>query len=94
MTKTIFQSLTWRMVAIALTITLGMFCVGANARDKAKCIATTQAGNKCKISVQTGSQYCHIHSPSVARCGAKTKAGTPCKHKVKNAGEKCSQHKG
>lgn len=96
MSHKLFKSLTWRLLAISLTIILGTGFM-ASAQDKVKCSAITQAGTKCKISAHAGSAYCHIHNKSIVStkptCRALTKAGTPCKHVVKVSGTHCSQHK-
>lgn len=95
MTKNLSNSFTWRIIAIALTITLGLFSMAANAQDtRPLCAGKTKAGIACKSHAQANSTYCGAHNPNVVRCGFVKKDGNKCQMRVKSAGTRCHHHAG
>lgn len=92
MTKSLFQSFTWRMIVATAVLTVGMFFM-ASAQDRPMCAGKTKTGVACRNHAKENSSYCGVHSESgVYRCGFVKKDGNPCKIRVKKSGERCHHH--
>ena len=78
-TATALQAL---IFAAALTLSLTLATITANAQ--VPCKATTKARTACKGKAGKKTGYCMAHIPASKNCQAKTKAGTKCNISTKN----------